>query len=71
MTEDYGESINPDYESVEPVEKKKDRKIWIIVVIVLIVICCCFVVGAYGVWWLWNNGDQFFGLASQFSPMLI
>jgi hypothetical protein len=70
MAEDYGETIITDTESVGTVEKEKNNKVWLIVIVVLVVICCCFAVGAYGVWWLWNNGDQLLDLASQFSYLL-
>jgi len=62
MTEDFGESITTGDEGHEPVEKKS--KTWIIVAIVVIILCCSCLILGYGGWWLWNNGDEIFGLAS-------
>lgn len=43
---------------------QKNRTVWIIVFVVLVVLClCCLVIGLGG-WWLWNNGDELFGLTS-------
>lgn len=44
-------------------EPKKNNRTLIIVIVVLVLLCCC-CVGALGSWWLWNNGDQLFGLTS-------
>lgn len=45
----------------EPAQPKKSRT-WLIILIVVLVLCClCAAVIAGGVW-LWNNGDQLFGL---------
>ena len=45
--------------------EQKDNKVWIIVGVVAVVLCCCCVAaGAAGVY-LWNNGDEIFGLTSN------
>jgi flagellar basal body-associated protein FliL len=41
---------------------KKKSKTWLIVLIVLIVLCCLCVGGGGLATWLWNNGDELFGL---------
>jgi nitrate reductase NapE component len=71
MAQDFGESITPNYDESEPAEEKKDRKIWIIIAVVIVVLCCLCLVGAYGGWWLWNNGDDLFGLAAQLSQFVL
>jgi hypothetical protein len=70
MTEDFGESLTPDYGEGQSVEEKKNNTLWIIIVIVVIVLCCFCLMIAYGGWWLWNNGDEIFGLASNLSLSL-
>lgn len=55
---------------VPPVEEKKKTNIWLIVGIVLLVLCCCLVVAGFGGKWLWDNGDEIFGLAQQASFIL-
>ena len=47
-------------------EKNGNSKVWIIVAVVLVVLCCCCVFVSLGGWWLWNNGDDLFGLAARF-----
>lgn len=64
MDADYSESKQPESEGDEPVEEKKNKTIWIVIAITIIVIFCCCLIGVYGGWWLWNNGDRIFGLAS-------
>jgi len=46
-------------------EKSGNSKVIIIIAIVLVVLCCCMAVLAGAGWWLWNNGDELFGLTSQ------
>jgi len=60
MAEDFGETVNLEYDEFdEPGEGKKDNKVWIIVVVVaLILLCCCAVVISI-LWLAWNYGDQF------------
>jgi hypothetical protein len=55
----------------ESEEKSMDSKVWIIVAVVLVVLCCCCVLAGIGGWWLWNNGDELFGLTAQFITGLI
>jgi hypothetical protein len=46
------------------------RRTIIIVVVVLVVLCCCFVFGGYGLYWLWQNGDQLLnGTLGFFLPL--
>jgi hypothetical protein len=68
MTEDFGESITTDNEGYESIEKK--NKIWIVVAVVVVILCCSCIILGYGGWWLWNNGDEIFGLASRMSLSL-
>lgn len=53
-----------------PVEEKKKTNVWLIVGIVAIVLCCCLVVAGFGAKWLYDNGDEIFGLAQQASFIL-
>ncbi|MBU0513048.1 MAG: hypothetical protein KKD28_10210 [Chloroflexi bacterium] len=69
MTEDYGdfgETVTPD-EYKAPGEKKDNKTV--IIVVVAIVLCCCCAVSAAGAWYLYNNGDNLFGLAAQISNL--
>lgn len=59
MAADYGETVNLEYDEFnEPVEEKKDKKVWIIVAVVVFILLCCCVIVFSGAVWLWNNGDQ-------------
>jgi len=50
--------------------KKKSRSVLLIIVIVLLVLCClCVVVPSIGVY-LWNNGDQLFGISSRLAGVI-
>jgi hypothetical protein len=71
MAEDYGETSSPTYEMAGLDEEKTNNRIWILIAIVLLVLCCCCLIGAYGVVWFWNNGDELFGLTSQLVQLLI
>ncbi|MFC1878472.1 hypothetical protein ACFLZW_01035 [Chloroflexota bacterium] len=46
-------------------EGKSNKTLIIIIVAVLVVICCCCLVGAGGLWYLYQNGDQIFDLLSR------
>jgi len=71
MAEDYGENVTSDYDYNDAAVEKKDNKIWIIIAVVLIVLCCCCLLVAGVAWWLYENGDEIFGLAAQFSTLLL
>jgi hypothetical protein len=71
MAEDYGETIVLDSEFDEPIEEKKDNKVWIIIVVVLIVLCCCVIIVGSGLWALWTYGDDIFDLAANFPYLLM
>ncbi|MEA3350810.1 MAG: hypothetical protein U9Q82_09335 [Chloroflexota bacterium] len=58
------EELNQNDELIEG-ENGADNRIWIIVAIVLIVLCCCCLFAGIGGTWLWNNGDELFGLTKQ------
>ena len=60
MTEELNQVDQLDTE-----EKNGNRKIWIIVAVVLVVLCCCCLLVGLGGWWLWNNGDELFGLTAR------
>jgi hypothetical protein len=64
MTEDmtYVEGVSE--------ETGRNNKVLIIVAIVIVVLCCCLTVIAVGAWWLWNNGDELFGLTAQMMNMI-
>lgn len=42
---------------VAPAEPKKRNTGLIIAVVIVVLLCCC-CVGGFGIYWLWNNGDQ-------------
>ncbi len=71
MSLDYGETPDTSIDSLEPVEEKKDRTLWIIIAVLLVVLCCCCLAVVLGAWWLWNNGDALFGLSSTLGTMLM
>lgn len=52
-------------------EKARDNKVWIIVAVVVVVLCCCCVIAGGAGWYLWNNGDEIFGLVSQGFNLLL
>lgn len=47
-----------------PGEPKKNNTTLIIVIVVLVVLCCCCAAAA-GAYYLYQNGDQIFGLNSS------
>jgi hypothetical protein len=51
-------------ETPMPEEPKKSNTGIIIAVVVVVVLCCC-CIGAIGLYWLWNNGDQLLGNAMK------
>jgi flagellar basal body-associated protein FliL len=55
----------------ESEKKGMDSKVWIIIAVVLVVLCCCCVLAGFGGWWLWNNGDELFGLTVEVITGLI
>ncbi len=71
MSLDYGETPDTSIDSLEPVEEKKDRTLWIIIAVLLVVLCCFCLAVVLGAWWLWNNGDALFGLSSTLGTMLM
>jgi cytochrome c-type biogenesis protein CcmH/NrfG len=70
MDQDFGET-NPVYEDNEPLEEKKDNKIWIIVAVVLVILCCCCLITSWGLYYLWDNGDRIFEITSQISQFVL
>jgi hypothetical protein len=52
-----------------PEEPKKNNTGIIIAVVVVVLLCCC-CIGAIGLYWLWNNGDQLFGTAMNLAATL-
>jgi hypothetical protein len=61
MSEDFGENIDTGFE--EEMEDKKDNKIWIIIAVVAVLLCCCCAASIGLGYWLWNNGDDLFGIS--------
>jgi hypothetical protein len=56
--------------SIPPVEPPKKTNPWVIaLVVILIVLCCCCVLAAGAGYWLWNNGDQLFGISQLFTSL--
>jgi hypothetical protein len=51
--------------------KNNQRTIIIIVVIAVILLCCCCPAVSYGLYWLWNNGDQLLGTTGQVLPLAL
>jgi hypothetical protein len=49
----------------------RQRTIIIVVVIAVILLCCCCPAVGYGVYWLWQNGDQLISNFSQALPPLL
>ena len=66
MTENFNTPL-PQME--EP--KKKSNTTLIIVIVVLLLLCCCVVVVGGSIWYLWENGDQIFGLSLGALNLLI
>jgi len=59
MDADYGETVRIENEYPEPIEEKRDNKIWIIIVVVAVVLLCCCIVSVLGIYWIYNTaGDQ-------------
>jgi hypothetical protein len=67
MSQDFGSPITPD------IPKKSNTTLIIVIVIAILVLCCCCPAIGYGIYWLYQNGDQFLGGAvqPQFIPLLI
>jgi hypothetical protein len=55
---------------VEEAPKKKSSKTWLIVVLVLLVVCCLCVVGGSIIGYLYNNGDEIFGLTGLLAGVI-
>ena len=64
MDQGFGTPIPPIEESLEQPPKKSNTRMIVIIVVVLLVLCCCCAAAAAGGYWLWNNGDQVFGITS-------
>ena len=58
MAEDFGETVQYDEGSEEPVEKNRSNTIWIIVAVVVVVLLCCCIVTILAFVWLWNTGGD-------------
>lgn len=71
MSVDFGETPNESFDYEEPNGEKKDNTLWIVIAVVLVVLCCCCLVVGGGIWLLWTNGDEWFGLAYQLSYLLL
>ncbi|MEW5869636.1 MAG: hypothetical protein AB1894_10200 [Chloroflexota bacterium] len=64
-------SYTPTETYEQPAPKKDNKMIIIIVVAIVLLCCCCLIVVGGGGYWLWNNGDQLFGLSSRLSECLL
>jgi hypothetical protein len=65
MDQNYGTPYAP----IDQPNKKKNTTL-IIIIVVLVVLCCCVVVCGLAGWYLWNNGDQIFGIPSEVPYLL-
>ena len=62
MDQGFGTPIPPIEESLEQPPKKSNTRMIVIIVVVLLVLCCCCAAAAAGGYWLWDNGDEIFGI---------
>lgn len=62
MAEEFGEPI--------AAADGGNKRMWIIIAVVVVVLCCCCVAAGLGGWYLWENGDEIFGLANHLSQTL-
>lgn len=69
MSDDFTDQIEFDERGIAT--EKPDRKIWTIVLVVLLVLLCCCVILVAGGWFLWTNGDQWFGFATSVFNLLV
>ncbi|HWQ84077.1 MAG TPA: hypothetical protein VN363_05890 [Anaerolineales bacterium] len=51
--------------------KRKTNTALIIVIVVLVILCCLCLVGGFGIYWLWENGDAIFNLTGLLNNFLI
>lgn len=65
MTEDFGS-----YDAEMPEPPKRSNTVLIIIIIVLVLLCCC-CLAVVSAWYLWNNGDEIFGLTQNLSALLL
>jgi hypothetical protein len=65
MSDDFGTPITP---LEEP--KKKNNTMLIIAIVVIVLLCCCCAAGG-AIWYLYQNGDQIFGLTLQQAYLLL
>jgi hypothetical protein len=65
MTEEYGS-----YDVDMPEPPKRSNTAIIIVVVILVLLCCCCITVA-STWYLWNYGDEIFGLTQLVSNLLL
>lgn len=58
MTEEF------DTASTTQEQPSRNNTILIVIIMVVLVLCClCVLVGGFGIWWLWNNGDYLLGIS--------
>jgi len=69
MTDNYSNDFAE--ASLEESTKSNNKTLWIILAVVLVVLCCCLVFGVSAAVWLWNNGDELFGLAAELLPVVV
>lgn len=65
MAQDFGTPITPPEEP----RRTSNRNLIIAIIVIVVLCCCCAAIGAG--WYLWNNGDQIFGLTLQALPLLV
>jgi len=65
MSEDFGTPI-PSME-----EPKRNNTITIVIVVVALIFLCCCIATVSVVWYLWNYGDQIFGITYQALQLLL
>ena len=70
MTTDMG--TTPQMDATPPAggQNNRQRNIIIGVVVAVILLCCC-CIALVGGYWLFQNGDRFFGQQSQLLPLLL
>lgn len=66
------EIMDTDYEApLESLdEPKKNNTLLVVILVVLLVLCCCCVAAGMAGWWLYNNGDELFGLTNLAAAFL-
>lgn len=71
MSYEYGTTPISPYDAPMEEPPKNKPTVLIIIIVIVVVLCCCCLVAIGAGYWLWENGDELFGLTNQLFPLLM